>query len=559
MTSASPGQILASVSSGRQVIQDFCPMAASIDWELGQLFWEVRGGGSFTSHEVPYTVNNDGRLSASAASILFQSLLESEVQGGAEGPIRVLELGVGSGLFARFFLEVFSGLCREQDKNFYDRLIYVAADASERILADLAASGVLADHADHCEIKAIDAMQLGARDGEQFHAVFLNYVLDALPATVLQVDEISAGQLYLRTYLARGTNLKDHTNLAFEEIVRRATSSEPELKRELIDLFHLFSLEGQFRPASSTLPHLDFAVEFARRSNSHSRYVLHNYAALQCLEDLLGRLSPGGFILVNDYGIASAGADANETYSYQHFGASTAIGLNFQLLGAYFGNRGCCYWIEPEGDSPRIFSRMLCREVAPKAAHLFRTIFSRAAHEYLNQPLEAARKHLTEGRREAALVSYREALELQPDNWVLLGEVARFLSAGLHDHEAGLTLARRAAAINPISAEVWNTTGDCLVSLGRIDEAEQAFLEALRLSPREAGARYSLVDILMRRNQMEEALQLIAKVLADDRTGEYRDRLMQRQGEVLARFDHVRQQRSQMLADRLSGVPRRQA
>ena len=199
---------------------------------------------------------------------------------------------------------------------------------------------------------------------------------------------------------------------------------------------------------------------------------------------------------------------------------------------------------------------MLCREAGPEIQRLFRNQFSRAAYNQLNQPVETARKHLTEGRREAALIGYRDALSRQPDNWVLLGEVARFVSAGLHDHEAGLELARRALAINPVSAEMWNTMGDCLVYLDRLDEAERAFLEALRLNPKDAGAEYSLIHILVRNNEPDAALRLIAKALIDDRTGEYRERLIQRQAEILARFDHVRQQRAQMLVDRFSGIAR---
>ncbi len=528
-------------------------MAESIDWELGQIYWEVRGGGSFTSHEVPFAVNNDGCHSANAAAVLFQNLLESERQGTLEGQIRILELGVGVGLFARFFLDVFRRLCRTNEKDYYQRLYYVAADSSLQILEDLAASGVLADHAGRYEIRTIDATQLEACDADSFRAVFLNYILDSLPAAVLEVDESSVAQLYLRTYLARCTNLKDHTDLDLAEIIRRATSVAREPKRKLINLFHLFSLEGEFRPASAALPYLEFAAEFSHRGSPPCRYLLHNYGAIECLEKLLCRLVPEGFILLNDYGIATA-ADVNETYTYQHFGASTAIGLNFPLLSAFFTARGGCTWIEPDGDSPRIYTRMLCRDAGPGTQHLFRNQFSKAAYSHLNQPLESARKHLTEGRRETALIGYREALNRQPYNWVLLGEVARFISAGLHDHEAGLELARRATAINPMSAEMWNTRGDCLVYLDRLDEAEQAFLEALRLNPKDAGAEYSLIHILIRKNKPDAALRLIATALIDDRTAEYRERLIQRQAEILASFDHVRQQRAQMLVDRFSVV-----
>jgi tetratricopeptide (TPR) repeat protein len=200
---------------------------------------------------------------------------------------------------------------------------------------------------------------------------------------------------------------------------------------------------------------------------------------------------------------------------------------------------------------------MLCRDTGPATLSTFRDRFSRTAYDWVNQPLETARAHLKEGREEAALSEYREALARQPDNWVLLAEAARFVSAGLHEHEAALALARRALALNPASAELWSTAGDCLVFLDRLEEAEQSFLEALRLNPRDAGPRYSLVHILMRRQETGAALRMIAEALIDDKNGEYRERLLQRQGEILGRMDHVRQQRTRMLVNRFSGTARR--
>lgn len=553
LPSVSAGRILTSVGSSRQMIQDFRPLAESIDWELGQIYWEVRGSESFTSHEVPFTINNDGSLSANAASLLFQNLLESESHGALEEQIRVLDLGVGIGLFARFFLDNFRRLCAEQGKDYYDRLRYVTADASHHILEDLGASGILSDHIGRYEIQRIDATELKLSERDNFRAVFLNYVLDSLPAALLKVDGSSVDQLYLRTYLARCTNLQEHTKLSIAEILQCVSSPDRKAKRELIDLFHLFSLDGEFRPVTSAMPYLAHAIEFSQHYSPPYRYVLHNYGAIECLDKLLSRLHVNGFILMSDYGITSS-AEVNESYTYQHFGASTAVGLNFELVSTFFKNRQDCSWIEPEGDNPRIYTRLLGHEVSDSMKDRFSNQFSRAAYEQLNQAVETARQNLTDGRREAALISYREALERQPYNWVLLGEVARLVSAGLHEHEAGLELAQRALAINPVSAELWNTVGDCLVYLERLDEAERAFREALRLSPHDAGAEYSLIHILIRKNEPEAALRLIAKTFVDDRTGEYRERLIQRQGEILSRLDHVKQQRAQTLVDRFSGI-----
>ena len=43
----------------------------------------------------------------------------------------MLELGIGVGLFARFFLDAFKEKCAQEGKDYYHRLTYVAGDRSE--------------------------------------------------------------------------------------------------------------------------------------------------------------------------------------------------------------------------------------------------------------------------------------------------------------------------------------------------------------------------------------------------------------------------------------------
>jgi hypothetical protein len=85
---------------------------------------------------VPYVINNDGSLSVAAAGLLFCAIREAEQAGALEQEIRVLELGVGAGLFARLLLDAFRGLCRQHGLDYHDRLCYVAGDHSERMLRD---------------------------------------------------------------------------------------------------------------------------------------------------------------------------------------------------------------------------------------------------------------------------------------------------------------------------------------------------------------------------------------------------------------------------------------
>jgi hypothetical protein len=208
LTSAAE-QVLTHAQSGRKVIKDFCPLAESLEWELGQQYLRDRGNKAFISDAspVPFVINNDGTLSHNAAQVFFASLTAAEANGQLtrDEDIFVLELGIGVGLFARFFLDAFRDLCWKENKDYYDRLCYIAADRSERMLSDLLRHGVLANHPGRYRVRQVDAMKpeeylsqdamFAGHPGKPLHAVFLNYLLDCLPAAVLDIGDEEVKQL----------------------------------------------------------------------------------------------------------------------------------------------------------------------------------------------------------------------------------------------------------------------------------------------------------------------------------------------------------------------------
>ena len=105
----------------------------------GQQYLRERGNKAFISDAspVPFVINNDGTLSRNAAEVFYASLAEAEKAGPLEDEIFVLELGIGVGLFARYFLDNFRDLCLKNKKDYYDRLCYIAADRSRRMLLDV--------------------------------------------------------------------------------------------------------------------------------------------------------------------------------------------------------------------------------------------------------------------------------------------------------------------------------------------------------------------------------------------------------------------------------------
>jgi Flp pilus assembly protein TadD len=136
---------------------------------------------------------------------------------------------------------------------------------------------------------------------------------------------------------------------------------------------------------------------------------------------------------------------------------------------------------------------------------------------------------------------------------VLLNEIAMFLIFSLRDVKAGIDLARVALELNPsCSAELWNTLGDGLFEYGRLAEARSAYRQALQVSESDVRARYNLAWVHLREKDYAAALSVLAEALALDRTGAYRERLLQKQNEVLGRLAARHQQEYLLLVNLVS-------
>jgi tetratricopeptide (TPR) repeat protein len=554
-------QVLAHAQAGREVVQDFVPLAESLEWVLGQQYLRKRGNKAFLadSSPVPYVVNNDGSLSRNAAEVFFTSLVAAEKAGTLERDIFVLELGIGVGLFARYFLDNLRELCLRNRKDYYDRLCYILADNSPRMLQDVLRHGVLAEHPGRYRVRRVDAMHPEATlpyepdllgKPRPFRAVFLNYLLDCLPAAALQWEGEQVRELHVRTCVGRNVTLADYTDLTPQQLRERAKSADPRAREELLEVHGLFASEYDYRPVDpNKLPYGAVALELFRPL---TKRLLHSYGAITCLEKLLNLLADGGFILVNDYGQTQMTRD--DEFEHQRFSLATFVGVNFSLLRRYFGESKRCDYIEPPGEEGRgIHARLLGTHIDPDVSMRFQERFGEEAYKRLQEPIQKARACAKAGRFELAGGFYREALHLQPTNWVLLCEVSQFLTFQMRDPKAGADMAKVALRLNPTcSAELWNALGDALYEFGRTAEARSAYEKALSVNGADVRARYNLAWVHTREKDFAAALQRIAEALALDKTGEYRDRLLQKQQEVVGRQTQRHQQEYLLLINLVS-------
>lgn len=548
------GEILGRVRPRTTEIEGYRPLRSSLEWELSRLHWEQSGLLSFVDNEVPYLINNTGRLSESAAALLFANLRESP---GGDAPIRILELGAGTGLFARYFLDAFETICEQEGHSFYDRLTYLVSDNSPRTAAQWTERQLFADHVGHVIVGTCDGGDVAtfrSAAGElvavgRLRAVFCNYVLDVLPAAVVRPGTSGCEELCVRTHLVDDPSvIGQYTELTIAAIRALAASDRREDRARLVPLATLFELETAFLPAASPPPGSEEAIAFAPGA---SRVVL-NFGALACVDDCLGRLVDDGFVLINDYG-ATTTVETTEQSATQRFGPTVALGLNFPLLENHVRRRGAVVMV-PDGDEDRaLHTRLVARRELPRTGESLRNRFSREADRYFEVALEEARQSVGAGRHEEALSRYKEALSRAPRDWQVVGEAAEFVGLRLRDHESGIELARAALALNPwYSAWLWNVLGDCLFCLGRTADAHEAYLQALRIHPTDARTSLNLAYTLLQRGAFAEALASIATGLANDAGGLYRLRLLEKQEQILSSLGLRVRTEQERLADRIA-------
>lgn len=535
-----PTASLDSVAVRPSVIQDFRPLPQSLEWDLAKLYWRQNGVDAFGRSEVPFLINNDGRASEDAAATFFA--LCREAGSSLAEPITVLELGAGTGLFARFFLDAFAAICRQEGASYYDKFVYVVTDGSRRTVEQWVERNIFGPHAGHAALAVADALcaphlewVLPVPDAaapprlEGLAAVFTNYLLDVLPAAVIRQSDAGPEQLCVRTSLLDDpSSVAQYTRLSCEEIRRRA--EDPEGRPELLTLLPVLELETRFEPlADGEIPHVAEALEWG----AGLARVLLNYGALTAIDKWLGQLSPHGIMLICDYGPVRR-EDVETQSALQRFGGSTAHGLNWPLVEHHAEKLGIRALSAPDDEGRAIHTRLLARHAGPAMLEVFQNRFGKATHDYRQAPVDRARAAVSAGRREEALECYKNALATDARNWYLIGEAAEFVGTSLRDFAAGVELARAGLERNPwYSPWLWNVLGDCLFCMERFDDAHEAYVQASRIDPRDPRTQLNLAYTLAVRGDRAQALAAIACGLAHDVQGVYRTRLLEKQQQIL--------------------------
>jgi tetratricopeptide (TPR) repeat protein len=531
------------------VLQELCPIWQSLPWLRSQRYWARAGVEVFTSGEVPYIVTNDGEQSRKALEVYLGSLRHADERGRREPTSYVFELGAGSGLFAKLFLDQLRDRSRAEGTDHYRRTKYLVGDYSAGLLDDTRASGVFADHEDRVERVHLPAKglrpalaQAAPQTVGTIRAVHANYLLDSLPFTILSIYEGDLFELRIRTRLC-------------EDATHPAGAPPP------ADLAALCAWLDELENPNRFSAHqaLVYETEYRRVDRNDLLYghllaspggtegpahanqqLIHSFGALACLEEVVDLLRPDGYFVAMDYGYDEPTADPIE---FQCFGSSVAAGVNFsQLVEGARRIPGVLVGV-PEADPVSLHARLFARDETPdEIVATFRTLYDKQAWDATEAPYRQALDLQHAGQYEAARWKYEAAHRMQPYNWSVMEAIVAFLSYTLSEHKAGLEVAKRALQLNHLSPRLWNLLGDCYYGLDALEPAERAYHQAARVNPADARARANLAYVFLKRGSPAEAIRAVGEALALDRAGEYREELLAKQTEALQTMatSHVR-------------------
>jgi tetratricopeptide (TPR) repeat protein len=119
------------------------------------------------------------------------------------------------------------------------------------------------------------------------------------------------------------------------------------------------------------------------------------------------------------------------------------------------------------------------------------------------------------GKNDAALIEWRKAVELNPEDARARTNLGVSLAKMGKAAEA-LPQFQKALALDPDSAETHNSLGAALAAIGRIDEAIPHYQKALAANPRNAEALSNLGSALAQKGRIDEAVSYFEKALAVD-------------------------------------------
>jgi hypothetical protein len=310
-----------------RVLEKDVPLSRSMIWGLQRDFYARRGLKAWNEDLVPsYITNNPfiAEIFAGIAAAFVQDCMSSARRGhqslSPENPLRILELGAGTGKFSYLFLRKLASLLQRQNVPL-QFVRYCMTDTSESVTAEWRANAYLQEFVSN-GVLDFAVFQAGEEHQSQTEGplvVIANYVFDSLPQDAFAVQSGEIHELLVTTSAAADGEIQSFKDLRFSY---QTSAVSPQRYADNISNAILEQYRTRLSTATVTFP----------------------ASALQTLQQL-GNSSDGRMlVLAADKGITHeqdlALAAREPSLDFHAGGKCFSQVVNFDAIGKYFCANG---------------------------------------------------------------------------------------------------------------------------------------------------------------------------------------------------------------------------
>ena len=325
---SAPGSSAATEAAERwQVLERNVPLSQSVIWRLQRDFYAQRGLKAWNEDLVPSYITNNPFIAEIYAGIVAAFVQDciSPAQRNSpplsqENPLRILELGAGTGKFSYLFLRKLTALLRGHNVPLH-LVRYCMTDASEKLVTEWRENAYLKEFVGS-GILEFEIFQAGQEHKLQRRGPLVaiaNYVFDSLPQDAFAIDNGGIHEILVTTSAAADDEIPYLKDLRFS-YQNSATSSQ----HYADDLWN--GILEQYRTRLSTAT------------------VLFPASALQTLQQLSASSDGRMLVLAADKGFAHeedlALAPREPSLDFHAGGRCFSQLVNFDAIGKYFCGKG---------------------------------------------------------------------------------------------------------------------------------------------------------------------------------------------------------------------------
>jgi tetratricopeptide (TPR) repeat protein len=300
------------------------PLSQSVIWRLQREFYTRRGLKAWTEDLVPNFITNNPFIAEIYARIVFGFLSDCDAEFTREQPLRILELGAGTGKFSYLFLRQLTTLFRSKRFS-WDAVHYYMADCSPELIESWRKNPYLAEFVESGMLE-FELIKIGEGISSPFLnqkaplILFANYVFDSLPQDAFIIKDSHISEALVTT--TAPADSKGHA----------AELSQLRLSYRNVDVpLHRYSDES-----------FNQILELYRNRLSAAT-VLFPFQALRALQELSKFTDGRMLVLAADKGFAheealpfSQGPPQIEFHGANCFSQM----VNFDAIGKYFASVG---------------------------------------------------------------------------------------------------------------------------------------------------------------------------------------------------------------------------